>query len=124
MDIDTGDRRALGARGEDYAAAFLTRAGLRIIDRNWRCRDGEIDLVAWEEPTRTIVVVEVKTRRSVAFGSPIEAVTQVKAHRLRRLAARWARDHDAHAAALRVDVIGVLVARDGSYQLEHLRDVA
>jgi putative endonuclease len=83
-------RRTLGQRGEEAAARWYLAAGYRIVDRNWRGgADGEIDIVALDPGGTTVVVCEVKTRSSVAFGRPEEAVTQVKQRRLRRLAARW-----------------------------------
>ncbi|MCL2781483.1 MAG: YraN family protein [Actinomycetia bacterium] len=78
---------AVGRYGEDVAARHLADAGLTILARNWRCADGELDIVARDGPA--LVFCEVKTRRSVAFGDPSEAVGAVKAARLRRLALRW-----------------------------------
>jgi putative endonuclease len=109
----------LGARGERIAAAYLTDAGLRLIDRNWRCRDGELDIVAREG--RALVFCEVKTRRAVGYGHPAEAVTPAKQRRLRLLAQRWLAAHDEHAPDVRFDVVGVLVRRSGPAQVTHLR---
>lgn len=80
--------------------------GYEIVDRNWRCRDGEIDIVA--RRGRTIVVCEVKTRSSDAYGSPAAAVTVTKQRRLRRLAFAWIDAHDARGSALRFDVACVV----------------
>lgn len=80
-------RRALGAHGEALAATWYETQGYDVIDRNWRVREGEIDLVL--ERGRDIVFCEVKTRSSTAFGYPIEAVTVTKQRRLRKLAALW-----------------------------------
>src|ERR1700709_100831 len=77
----------LGSRGEDLAASALTEAGMLVIDRNWRCSQGEIDIVALDGDET--VFVEVKTRTSVAFGHPLEAITAQKLARLRRLAGAW-----------------------------------
>lgn len=101
----TGYRRRLGDLGEDLAAAWYVRAGYRVLDRNWRCDEGEIDLVC--RRGSTVVVCEVKTRRSSAFGSPAEAVTATKRLRLRRLAARWLREHGSRYAEVRFDVASV-----------------
>jgi putative endonuclease len=98
---------------------------MQILDRNWRCDQGEIDLVAMDDAC--LVIVEVKTRRSLAFGSPVEAVTAVKAARLRRLAACWLSDHRSQVDAvadIRIDVIGVLRPSSGPAQIEHLVAVA
>ena len=109
----------LGVLGERIAAAFLTDAGLRLLDRNWRCRDGELDIVAREGDA--LVFCEVKTRRGIGFGHPVEAVTPTKQRRLRTLAQRWLAAHDEHAPDLRFDVVGVLVRPDRPALVTHLR---
>jgi len=114
-------RRTLGAYGEAYAARHLVAGGMVLLDRNWRCDAGEIDLVLREGPV--LVVCEVKTRTSTAFGSPVEGVDERKASRLRRLAARWLAAHDVHPADVRIDVVGVLVPRAGQIRLDHVRGV-
>jgi len=111
----------LGRQGEQLAVDFLTEAGLAVLARNWRCADGEIDIVALDG--RTLVVCEVKTRSGVRFGSPLEAVTGLKARRLRRLAVRWVRAHGLVFDQIRIDVIGVLRAATGEFSVEHVRGV-
>ncbi|MHA7238519.1 YraN family protein [Arthrobacter sp. TMS1-12-1] len=111
----------LGRRGEATAAVFLERAGLRIIDRNWRCPAGEIDLVAVDGST--LVIVEVKTRSSDDFGQPLEAITAGKLQRLYRLASQWARAHNLRFSGLRVDAVGVLDDGTGAPRIEHVRAV-
>ena len=113
----TTDR--LGARGERIAEAYLTDAGLRVLDRNWRCRDGELDLVAREGDA--LVFCEVKTRRATGYGHPVEAVTVAKQRRLRLLAQRWLSAHEEHAPDLRFDVVGVLLRGRGPAVVTHLR---
>lgn len=109
----------LGARGERIAVAYLTDVGLRVLDRNWRCRDGELDIVAREGDA--LVFCEVKTRRGNGYGHPVEAVTLVKQRRLRTLAQRWLATHDEHAPDLRFDVVGVLVQPSRPALVTHLR---
>jgi putative endonuclease len=109
----------LGAQGERIAADHLTAVGLRVLDRNWRCREGELDLVAREGDA--IVFCEVKTRRGSGFGYPVEAVTPAKQRRLRTLAQRWLAAHDEHAPDLRFDVVGVLVRPGQPPLVTHLR---
>jgi putative endonuclease len=109
----------LGAQGERIAAAYLTDAGLRLLDRNWRCREGELDIVAREGDA--LVFCEVKTRRGVGYGDPVEAVTRTKQRRLRTLAHRWLAAHDEHAPELRFDVVGVLVRPSRPALVTHLR---
>jgi putative endonuclease len=114
-------RRTLGQRGEELAARYLTRHGMRVLQRNWRCRDGEIDILARQD--RTLVVVEVKTRAGRRFGTPLEAVDETKRARLRALGYRWARDHGC-SARIRVDVVGILVLPGNQWFLRHQRGVA
>jgi putative endonuclease len=109
----------LGAHGERIAVAFLTDAGLRVLDRNWRCRDGELDIVARDGDA--LVFCEVKTRRGIGYGQPVEAVGRVKQRRLRTLAQRWLAAHDEHAPELRFDVVGVLVRPARPAVVTHLR---
>ncbi len=114
-------RQALGRYGETYAARHLVEQGLVLLDRNWRCDAGEIDLVLREG--RVLVVCEVKTRSSTAFGSPVEAVSEQKAERLRRLADRWLEERGVRPPEVRLDLVGVLVPRTGRPQVEHVRGV-
>jgi len=113
--------QALGAFGEAYAARHLAARGMVVLDRNWRCSAGEIDLVLRDG--RVLVVCEVKTRSSEAFGSPLEGVTERKAARLRRLAARWLAEHDLRPPHVRIDLVGVLMPAGGSPVVEHVRGV-
>ena len=106
----TQARRALGASGEQAAADWYQQNGYEIVARNWRCRDGELDLVV--RRGRTFVFCEVKSRTSVAFGAPVEAVTRTKQTRLRHLAARWLADHaGVRAMEIRFDVASVLAGQ-------------
>ena len=99
-------RQRLGRAGEDRAAAWYVARGFVLVDRNWRCRHGEIDLVVRRGPL--VVFVEVKTRTGSRFGSPFEAVTDAKQRRLRRLAAAWIAAADERPVQVRFDVAGVL----------------
>jgi putative endonuclease len=111
----------LGRQGEQAAAEHLRRAGFRILDRNWRCADGELDIVAAQR--RTLVVCEVKTRSDARFGSPLEAVSRQKRSRLRRLAVRWVIAHGVLFDEIRIDVIGVLRDPAGGFTIEHVQGV-
>ena len=97
---------ALGQQGEQLAASFLAKAGLLILDRNWRCKHGEIDIVALDG--RTLVICEVKTRSGLRYGTPIEAITRQKAWRLRKLAVLWVNAHGLIFGEIRIDAVGVL----------------
>jgi putative endonuclease len=113
-------RAALGAYGERVAVRVLTDQGLQVLDRNWRCRTGELDVVARDGAA--LVFCEVKTRTGHGFGHPVEAVTPGKRRRLRQLARAWLDAHDHHAPDLRFDVIGVLVPPSGPARVTHLRN--
>jgi putative endonuclease len=107
----TDPRRVVGRNGEDAAAAWYAAAGYEILDRNWRVREGEIDLVV--RGADVIAFCEVKTRRGNAFGLPAEAVTPRKQQRLRLLAGRWLGEHTGSTATLRFDVASVAPNGDG-----------
>ena len=100
-------RRQLGTRGEEAVARWYEERGYSVTARNWRVREGELDLVV--QRGRTVVFCEVKTRRGDAFGTPFEAVTITKQRRLRTLAVRWLSEHQVHARELRFDVAAVRV---------------
>lgn len=108
----------LGRRGEDLAVEYLTDHGLVVLSRNWRCRDGELDLVL--ERDSVIVFCEVKTRSSDRFGAPVEAITRVKQRRLRVLAAKWLDERRPSRRDLRFDVASVMRTRDGRITLDVL----
>lgn len=101
-----GYRQRLGATGEDRAAAWYRRAGYEVVARNWRCRDGELDLVV--RSAATLVFAEVKTRTSDRFGLPVEAVTPAKQQRIRALAAQFLQTEPQPAASIRFDVVSIL----------------
>jgi putative endonuclease len=118
-------RQALGAYGERLAARLLAEQGLVVLDRNWRCRDGELDIVARDGDA--LVFVEVKTRSSLAYGGPADAVDRRKAARIRRLAVQWIAHRRAGGepefwAAIRFDVVAVVRASPG-VQVRHLAGV-
>jgi putative endonuclease len=115
------DKDDLGRLGEQLAAEYLQQAGMRILDRNWRCAEGELDIVAAER--RVLVACEVKTRSGDRCGAPLESVSRVKRNRLRRLAIRWLTAHGVRFDQVRVDVLGVAPGPDGEYGVEHLRGV-
>lgn len=112
-------KQALGAYGEAVAARFLVARGMVLLDHNWRCPAGELDLVLRDGAV--LVFCEVKTRRSLSHGSPLEAVSARKASRLRRLAALWVAAHREHQAAeLRLDLVGVLAPHHGVAEIDHV----
>lgn len=112
---------ALGRWGEDVAAQHLADCGLTVVARNWRCRAGELDVVA-VEADGTVVFVEVKTRAGTGFGSPAEAVSRAKAQRIRGLAVQWlAENRPPGTTELRFDVVGIVRRAGAAPELTHLR---
>ncbi len=101
----TSARQQIGAHGEKRARRWYEREGYEIVARNWRCSDGEIDIVV--RRGNTLIFSEVKTRRNASFGHPAEAVTPAKQARLRKLAVRFCRDENEHATLLRFDVVAI-----------------
>lgn len=114
----------MGRDGEDIAVAHLESQGWQIIERNWRCPSGELDIIAWDAAAGAIVFVEVKSRSSVAFGEPVEAITWRKLAKLRELSILWLRVHRPRVREIRLDAIGVLKPRSGEPELTHLRGIS
>ena len=119
MTTTAASRQALGAYGEDVAARLLTaERGMTLLDRNWRCSEGELDLVLADGPV--LVACEVKTRRGLWCGSPHEAVDAKRLERLHRLVWLWAREHDHRTEEVRVDLVAVMRPRRGPADAEHV----
>jgi putative endonuclease len=114
-------RHILGRYGEEAAANYLTALGYEIIERNFFCRSGEIDLVARDRDSW--VFVEVKTRSGLGFGDPFEAINEIKLNKLRQTIAQWCRLRQVSSARLRLDAVSVLVTPD-KVHIEHLKQVA
>jgi putative endonuclease len=117
------DKDVLGRAGEERAARYFEERGYRVLARNWRCPQGELDLIVGTD--RELVVVEVKTRRGDGFGHPFEAIDARKRVRLWRLAAAWMVANPAllQGRRLRIDAIGLTGADPATATLEHLVDV-
>ncbi|MEE9965195.1 MAG: YraN family protein [Propionicimonas sp.] len=118
------DKNEVWHAGEDLAAAHLTGLGWRILQRNWRCPAGELDIIAVEPGRSPVVVIcEVKTRTSTAFGLPVEAITASKVSKLRELALYWLREQDRAVGAVRFDAIGVLLSGGDAGRIDHRRGI-
>jgi putative endonuclease len=107
----------LGRRGEELAVGYLQDRGLVVLSRNWRCRDGELDVVATDRVR--LVVCEIKTRSSSTFGPPAEAVTRLKAARIRRVTQAWLAVHQVRWCEIRFDVVAVLAPPGGPVTFQH-----
>ena len=121
MTTTAASKQALGAYGEQVALRHLTERGMVLLDRNWRCAEGEIDLVLRDGAT--LVVCEVKTRSSEVCGTPQEAVDPVRVERLGRLAERWKAARGVLPPQVRIDVVAVLRPQRGAALVEHVRGV-
>jgi putative endonuclease len=111
----------LGRYGEDRALNYLISLGYQILERNWRGKQGEIDLIARDG--ERLVFIEVKTRSSNDFGHPLEAITSVKLARMRRLVAEWCQVRGVSSVMVRLDALAVIV-RGGRVSFEHLKQVS
>ncbi|HEY0812802.1 MAG TPA: YraN family protein [Pseudonocardia sp.] len=112
-----GEKDVLGRRGEDLAAEYLTGQGLVVLDRNWRCRHGELDIVCTDSVR--LVVCEVKTRSSTRYGLPAEAVDPRKAHRIRLITNAWLAAHAVPWVEVRFDVVAVLAEPGAPVRMQH-----
>lgn len=121
MTTTAASRQALGAYGEEVARRHLEGLGLVVLDRNWRCDEGEIDLVLRDGPV--LVVCEVKTRRTALGGTPHEAITDAKLERLQRLGWRWARARGLSPQEMRVDLVAVIQPRKGAAVVDHVAGI-
>lgn len=111
----------LGRRGEQLAAEYLVGLGHEIVERNWRCEYGEIDVVS--RHATDIIFTEVKTRRSLTRGHPLEAITPQKLARLRRLAGAWVAANPHHPRRIRIDAIGIIARPGGRIEYHHRRAI-
>ena len=112
--------KAVGKYGEDRASEFLERLGYQLIERNWRCEVGEIDIIAKDRDC--LVFAEVKTRTRLGFGHPFEAITSAKMQKMRQLVGEWCRAHRISSVQVRLDAISVLITA-GRIHIEHLKQV-
>ena len=119
--METKDvRKNTGASGEEMAAIFLISRGYRILDRNFRCKGGEVDIIARQAGTGTLVFVEVKTRRNLSYGVPQLAVNAFKQRQISKAALTWLSQKRLHDSDARFDVIAILLDANGAHTVEHI----
>lgn len=114
------DNRSTGSRGEEIAVSFLGQQGYRILERNFRCKGGELDIVARAPGERGLVFVEVKTRRDRSYGPPQLAVTPFKQRQISKAALTWLSRNHLHDSQARFDVIAILLEDGGGHSIEHI----
>lgn len=108
--------------GEDVAANFLIGRGFRILERNFRCKGGEVDIVARDPESGCLAFVEVKTRRGLSYGVPQLAVTPFKQRQISKATLSWLSLHHLHDSNARFDVIAILLHSDGTHRIEHIKN--
>ena len=113
-----GPKQRTGAFGEEVTVRYVTERGDEILDRNWRIREGEIDVISLSADG-IFHFIEVKTRSSLAFGHPFEAINRDKAHRMQRLALGWLATHGCLGCEFSIDVVAVVISADGTHNLEY-----
>lgn len=111
-------RQILGTQGEEFVAEFLLGIGYQILDRNWRIKSGEIDLVA-QDGDGFLHFIEVKTRSSEKFGHPLEAITPEKGARLQRLALGWLSTNERWGVDFAIDCVGVIRSASGEFTMDY-----
>lgn len=114
------DNKGVGNMGEEVATAFLTARGLRILERNFRCKGGEVDIIARDPGDKSLVFVEVKARRDLSYGVPQLAVNAFKQRQISKAALTWLSKNRLHDQNARFDVIAILLADDGRHKVEHI----
>lgn len=113
----------LGETGEQYVANYLTTNGNQILSRNWRIREGELDIVAIDQDG-LIIFVEVKTRTSIAFGDPLESIDRKKLFRIQKLALAWLATNFKLGNSYRIDSAGVIISRAGEITLDYRKGIS
>jgi putative endonuclease len=113
-----GPKQRTGAFGEEITVRYVLERGDEILDRNWRIREGEIDVISLSVDG-IFHFIEVKTRSSLAFGHPFEAINRDKAHRMQRLALGWLATHGCLGCDFSIDVVAIVIASDGTHTLEY-----
>lgn len=113
----------LGENGEQFVADYLTKIGYQIMSRNWRVREGELDIVARDQ-NGLIIFVEVKTRTSIAFGDPLESIDRKKLFRIQKLALAWLATNFRLGNPYRIDSAGVIISRSGEITLDYRKGIS
>ena len=114
------DNGGIGSLGEEIAANFLTTRGYRILERNFRCKGGEVDIIAREPLEKSLVFIEVKARRGLSYGVPQLAVTPFKQRQISKAALTWIAKNNQHNQNARFDVIAILLDAGGRHTVEHI----
>ena len=114
------DNKGVGNLGEEVAAAFLTTNGYKVIERNFRCKGGEVDIIARDTKEKSLAFIEVKTRKNLSYGAPQLAVTPFKQRQISKAALTWLSKNHLHDQNARFDVIAILLTDNGQHKIEHI----
>jgi putative endonuclease len=114
--------KGIGELGEEIAANFMIARGYRILERNYRCKGGEVDIIARDPGDKSLVFIEVKTRRGLTYGVPQLAVTPFKQRQISKAALTWLGKNKLHDSNARFDVIAILLHSDGNHAIEHIKN--
>jgi len=117
---ESGGNKGTGELGEQVAANFLIARGFRILERNFRCKGGEVDIIARDPGDKSLVFIEVKARKGLSYGVPQLAVTQFKQRQISKAALTWLSKNRLHDTNARFDVIAILLSSDGMHKIEHI----
>ena len=118
----SGDNIGTGVLGEELATQFLNTQKYRILERNFRCKGGEVDVIARDPGDKSLVFIEVKTRRNLSYGVPQLAVTPFKQRQISKAALTWLSKNKLHDQNARFDVIAILLHTDGRHSIEHIKN--
>jgi putative endonuclease len=121
-DLTLSDNRSVGSLGEEIAANYLTARGFRILERNFRCKGGEVDIIARDPGDKSLVFIEVKTRRGLTYGVPQLAVTPFKQRQISKAALTWLSKNRLHDTNARFDVIAILLHTDAAHSIEQIKN--
>ena len=111
-----------GQQGEDMASRFLSTNGYRIVERNFRCKGGEVDIIAHDPAAQSFVFIEVKTRRDLSYGVPQLAVTPFKQRQISKAALTWLSKNRKMECNARFDVIAILLHTDIRFTIDHIKN--
>ena len=120
--VPLNGNKKTGELGEEIAAHFLIQHGYRILERNFRCKGGEVDIIGRAPEDQSLVFIEVKARRGLSYGVPQLAVTPFKQRQISKAALTWLSKHRQHDHTARFDVIAILLHTDDQHAIEHIKN--
>ncbi|MFZ2950403.1 MAG: YraN family protein [Desulfuromonadaceae bacterium] len=120
--LPAGGNKGTGELGEEVAANFMIARGYRIVERNFRCKGGEVDIIARDPGDKSLVFVEVKARTGLSYGVPQLAVTPFKQRQISKAALTWLSKNKLHDHNARFDVIAILLHTGGQHAIDHIKN--